>query len=94
LFAYLNGEKERRNPSHFLVVAPAVIPVADVTPPSDWIERDGSPAQIKVEFNYGCAKVDDPLGRWLIATGHAERGNMRQTGRSLLGSLASTIAGR
>jgi hypothetical protein len=94
MFVYLNGKKERRNPSHYLVVAPAMFPVADLTPPSDWIERDGSSTNIKIEFQYGCAKVDETLGRWLIATGHAERGNMRQTGKSLLGSLASTIAGR
>ena len=96
MFIYINGAKERRNPSHFLTVAPALFPIEGVTPPSHWTERDGSPANLKVEFQFGCARVDDDaLGQWLIATGHASRGgNLMQTGKSLLGSLANTIAGR
>jgi hypothetical protein len=94
MYIFLNGQKEKRNPSHFLTVAPAMLPVDGVTPPPHWTERDGSPATLKVEFQYGCATVDDTLSRWLIATGHAERGNLRHSGRSLLGSLAATISGR
>jgi hypothetical protein len=94
MFIYLNGTKERKNPSHFLTVAPAMLPVEGVTPPAHWTERDGSPTNLKVAFQHGCARVDDVLGQWLIATGHAERGNLRQSGKSLLGSLANTIAGR
>jgi hypothetical protein len=92
MYVFLNGAKEKANPSHFMHVAPAFTPVADITPRSDWFDRDGNPENLKVEFQYGCATVSDTLGRWLIATGHASRGSMRQTGRSLLGSLAATIA--
>jgi hypothetical protein len=94
MYVFLNGRKEKQNPEHYLHVAPGFLPVADINPPAEWFDRDGLPEPIKIKFEYGCAKVDDTLGRWLIATGHAERGNMRQTGRSLLGSLANTIAGR
>jgi hypothetical protein len=93
MYVFLNGAKEKANPSHYLHVAPGFLSVADITPPSDWFDRDGKPENLKVEFNFGKAKVDSPLGEWLIATGHAHRGNLTQTGKSLLGSLAATIAG-
>jgi hypothetical protein len=93
MFVFLTGEKERRNPSHFLTVAPGFVTVSDVVAPPSWFERDGAPANLKVEFVFGRAEVDQPLGEWLIKTGYAQRGNLRATGKSLLGALASKIAG-
>jgi hypothetical protein len=94
VFVYLNGNKERRNSSHFLHVAPAFAPIEGLKTPSHWLDRDGNPETLKVEFKFGAAEVENVLGEWLISTGTAQRGNLRQTGRSLLGSLAATIAGR
>ena len=93
MFVYLVGQKERRNPSHFLHVAPAFAPVEGLKTPSHWFDRDGNPETLKVEFKFGAAEVENVLGEWLISTGTAQRGNLRHTGRSLLGSLAATIAG-
>lgn len=94
---YLTGSKEKANPNHVLYVAPAShlgkhMTKAEV--PAEWLDDNKKPKTFAISFAYGVANVDDKLGEWLIATGHAQRTNLiRARGNSLLGGLAKTIAG-
>lgn len=93
MHVYLNGAKERRNPSHMMYVQPANM-VRAAERPEEWVNPDGTAKDFHIEFKYGRAEVPENLGRLLIATGHAKATNLvRATGGSLLGSLASTIRG-
>lgn len=96
MFVYLTGSKERSAPLHVKYVAPAGDKkhVRDGDIPSDWINQEGQPAGFAVEFNYGRAEVDDRLGEYMISAGLAQRTNLIRSGKALLGSLASAIAGR
>lgn len=94
MHVYLTGAKERASAKHVLFVQPAAL-VSGAECPEEWKNSDGTAKDYSVEFKYGRASVPDNLGRLLIKTGHARASNIvRVVNGSLLGSLASTIAGR
>jgi len=94
MHVYLTGSKERKNPSHVLYVAPAAMMKAEDAA-AEWKDHDGKSLTLPIEFKFGRAEVPSNLGEWMIATGTAHRTNLvKATGKSMLGSLAATIAGR
>lgn len=42
-------------------------------PISDWLDEDGKPRMIRVEFRAGCAEVPDNLGAYMIDREIAQR---------------------
>jgi hypothetical protein len=60
--------------NHQVFVAPAADPRTNQGAiDSEWINDDGTPKTLLVEFRDGAADVPDALGRYLIATGQAKR---------------------
>lgn len=102
MYVYLNGAKERANPSHRMYVAPAAMAGANMALndiPAEWIERDAAgnlvPKSFTLIFQHGRADVPNNIGELLITTGHAHRSNIivRTTG-AMLGALADMITSR
>lgn len=70
---YLAGEKQRRQKTFIMSVAPAAT-VRDQEIPAHWLEgKDNLPKQFNVEFSYGEAEVEDDIGRYLLEAGVARR---------------------
>lgn len=62
---YLAGDRQRRQPVFIMCVAPAAT-VQNMEIPQAWLEVDGKPKQINIEFNHGMAEVDSAMGQYLL----------------------------
>jgi len=69
---YLAGEKPRRQKLFLMCIAPAAT-LHNQEIPQAWLEHDGKPKQMNVEFEYGEAEVDDQIGAYLLKEGLAQR---------------------
>lgn len=98
MYVYRTGAKERAAAKSILTVAPAghVTKGMDKNAmPAEWLDPQNKPRTFDIEFHYGRAAVDEQLGNWLVETGQVSRTSIvRDAGKSMLGSLARTIAGR
>lgn len=64
-------ERQERPGVRCISVAPAAVDPTGRVP--EWQDADGNPLTLHVRFINGEAVVDDPLGRFLIAKGHAKK---------------------
>jgi hypothetical protein len=69
---YATGHAALKFPSTRSYVVPGVKPEAD---PADWYEDEKReiPRTFEVVFAYGAAEVPDPLGKFMVANGLANR---------------------
>jgi hypothetical protein len=71
---YVNGEKAVAQARFGLHVTPA----ADIKgeAPSDWLDNNGKPKPIVVEFAFGAAEVAPNLGEYLVKNGYAYKSRL------------------
>ncbi len=70
MLVYLQGEISSRKPAHSLFVCPAADIVGEECP-ADWLDAQGKPLTIEVEFKFGRAEVPSNLGAYLVKQGLA-----------------------
>ena len=75
MLVYTQGEMTSLKRSFSLLVCPAADIVGEECP-ADWLDEQGKPLNIEVEFCYGRAEVPSNLGRYLISHGLAARSSL------------------
>lgn len=72
---YLTGERQKSQPVHRMLVAPAA-DLRGQEVPVDWVDDENTPVTLTVEFHFGVAEVDTGLGKYLVSRGLAARSKL------------------
>jgi hypothetical protein len=72
---YLTGRKPRQQADFIMCVAPAAL-VRNQEIPEHWLEANGSHVQMKLEFKYGEAEIEDGVAELLIKHGYVVKSKL------------------